>query len=63
MRYRVMISVAVEAHSERQAEDQARKLKELLSGPLVKLAVESEGVRLAEGDGRPIVYQPQREGA
>ena len=61
MRYRIMMSVAVEAGNDRQAHEHAKKLAELLKGPLVKMAVESEGIRLSGGDGRPVVHQPQRE--
>lgn len=60
MRYRVLMSVAVEASDYRQAHAQAVKLKELLKGPLVKMAVAGEGIQLS-GDGRPVVHQPQRE--
>ena len=60
MRYRITMSMAVEASNDRQALEQAKKLAELLKGPLVKMAVESEGIRLS-GDGRPVVHQPQRE--
>ncbi len=61
MRYRVMMSVAIEATNDRQAYEHAAKLAELLKGPLVKMAVESEGIRLSGGDGKPIVHHPQRE--
>jgi transaldolase len=61
VRYRILMSVAVEARDYRQAHEHAKKLSELLKGPLVKLAVEAEGIRLSEGNGRPIVHQPQRE--
>jgi hypothetical protein len=54
------MSIAVEAVNDRQASDQAKKLLELLKGPLVKMAVESEGIRLS-GDGHPVVHRPQRE--
>jgi hypothetical protein len=60
VRFRVMMSVEIEAADYRQAHAHALKLLELLKGPLVKMAVESEGIRLS-GDGRPIVHQPQRE--
>lgn len=60
MRYRILMSVAVEAANDRQAHEHAKKLSELLKGPLVKMAVESEGIRLA-GDGAPVVHQPRRE--
>jgi len=61
VRYRILMSVAVEAINDRQAHEHATKLAELLKGPLVKMAVENEGIRLSNGDGRPIVHQPQRE--
>lgn len=60
MRYRITMSITVEAGGERQARDQAKKLKELLKGPLVKMAVMGEGIQLS-GDGSPVVHQPQRE--
>jgi hypothetical protein len=60
VRYRILMSVAVEARDYRQAHANAVKLAELLKGPLVKMAVESEGIRLS-GDGQPVVHQPQRE--
>ena len=61
MRYRIMMSMAVEARDDRQAHEYATKLAELLKSPLVKMSVEGEGIRLAGGDGRPIVHQPERE--
>jgi len=60
VRYRVMMSVAVEAQNDREAIENAKKLAGLLRSPLVKMAVEAEGIRLC-GDGRPVVHQPQRE--
>lgn len=60
MRYRIMMGITVEAGGERQAYDQAKKLEELLKGPLVKMAVMGEGIQLS-GDGRPVVHHPQRE--
>jgi hypothetical protein len=60
VRYRISMSIAVEARDDRQAHEYALKLAELLKTPLVRMAVEGEGIRLS-GDGRPIVYQPQRE--
>lgn len=60
MRYRVTMSIEVEARNNQEAHDQALKLKELLKSPLVRMAVEGEGIQLS-GDGRPIVHQPQRE--
>ncbi len=60
MRYRIMLSISVEAPNDRQAHECAVKLKELLEGPLVKMGVASAGIQLS-GDGRPVVHQPQRE--
>jgi hypothetical protein len=55
-----MMSVAIEARDYGQAHANAVKLKELLEGPLVKMAVESEGIRLS-GNGDPVVHRPQPE--
>jgi hypothetical protein len=52
------MSIEVRAADERQAREHAKKLGELLKSPLVKMAVEGEGVELANG-GSPIVYQPK----
>ena len=60
MRYRVTMSVEVEARDDREAYEYALKFAELLKSPLVKMAVQGEGIRLS-GDGHPIVHQPQRE--
>lgn len=60
MRYRISMSIAVEARDDRQAYEYATKLAELLKSPLVRMAVQGEEIQLS-GDGRPIVHQPQRE--
>jgi hypothetical protein len=54
------MSIAVEAGNDRQALYFATKLADLLKTPLVKMAVEGEGIRLS-GDGAPVVHIPQRE--
>jgi hypothetical protein len=54
------MSVAIEARDYQQAHENAKKLEELLKGPLVKMAVESEGIRLS-GNGNPVVHRPQPE--
>lgn len=59
MRYRVLMSIEVEASNDREAYQHAKKMGDLLKSPLVRMAVEGEGIRLA-GDGRPVVHQPQR---
>lgn len=55
------MSVEVDASDNREAFDCAMKLHELLRSPLVRMAVQSEGIRLSNGDGDPIVHQPQRK--
>jgi antitoxin (DNA-binding transcriptional repressor) of toxin-antitoxin stability system len=60
MRYRIAMSIAVEARDDRQAYEYAVKLSELLKSPLVRMAVQGEEIQLSD-DGRPIVHQPQRE--
>lgn len=57
MRYRVLMSVEIEASGDQRAYADAVKMKKLLQGPMVKMAVESDGIRLVE-DGRPIVHEP-----
>ena len=59
MKYRIMMSIEVEARDDHQAHEYATKFAELLKSPLVRMAVSGEGIRLS-GDGRPIVHQPQR---
>jgi len=61
MRYRVSMSVEVEARDDREAHEFATKFAKLLKSPLVRMTVESDGIRLAGDDGHPVVYQPQRE--
>jgi hypothetical protein len=55
------MSIEVEARDDRQAYEYATKMAELLKSPMVRMAVESDGIRLSGGDGRPVVHQPQRE--
>ena len=60
MKYRIVMSMAVEARDDRQAHEYATKLAELLKSPFVRMAVAGEGIQLS-GDGKPVVHQPQRE--
>jgi hypothetical protein len=60
MRYRIMMSMEMEARDDREAHEYATKLAALLKTPIVRMAIADEGIRLS-GDGRPIVHQPQRE--
>ena len=59
MKYRVTMSIEIEARSDFEAVGHAKKLKELLKSPFVRMAVEGEGIRLS-GDGSPVVHRPQR---
>lgn len=61
MRYRVMMSVQVDARDDREAQAYALKLKELLKNPFVRMQLEAEGIRLAGDDGLLVVHQPVRE--
>lgn len=61
MRYRVFMSIDIEARHDREAHEQALKLKELLKSPMVRMAVQGEGVKLSNGDGGSIVYEPTYE--
>ena len=58
MKYRIMLSIEVETRAEAEAYRHAEKLLGLLKSPLVRMAVEGEGIKLS-GDGHPIVYAPQ----
>ena len=59
MKYRVLLSIEVEARSDHEALENAKKLKELLKSPFVRMSVEGQGIRLS-GDGSPVVHRPQR---
>ena len=59
VRYRITMSMEIEARDDRQAHECALKLQELLKSPLVRMAVASEKIQLS-GDGNPVVHQPQR---
>jgi uncharacterized protein YajQ (UPF0234 family) len=59
MIYRVMMHLDVVAKDGREAVDVAKKLGELLKNPMVRMAIQGENIRLASGDGQPVVYEPQ----
>ena len=61
MKYKVLMHVMIDARDDRDALHQASKLGELLKHPLVRTSITGEGVKLAGGDGQPLVYQPQRD--
>ena len=62
MKYRVTMSIAIEAANDRQAHEYAVKLSKLLKSPFVRMTVEGEGIRLS-GDGQPVVHRPLPDGA
>ena len=61
MRYKQLMHFVIEARDDREASDVAKKLSTLLKSPLVRMAIQGEGVQLAYGDGKPVVYAPTRE--
>ncbi len=54
------MSIEVDASNDAEAYQYAEKLGELLKSPLVRMAVDGDGIKLA-GDGHPVVHAPQRE--
>lgn len=54
------MSIEVDASNDAEAYQYAEKLGALLKSPLVRMAVDNDGIKLA-GDGHPIVHMPQRE--
>ncbi len=60
MKYRVTMSIEVDAINDAQAHRYAEKLVGLLKSPLVRMAVADAEIKLA-GDGNPVVHMPQRE--
>jgi hypothetical protein len=66
-KYRQLVHFIIEARDDRDASDVARKLKELLEGPVARMAIQGSGIKLAQKtgqpDGQPVVYTPKREPA
>ncbi len=54
------MSIEVDANNDAEAYQYAEKLGALLKSPLVRMAVDGDGIKLA-GDGHPVVHAPQRE--
>jgi len=63
VKYRMLMHFVIETRDEREANEAAVKLGKLLKTAVVRMAIGSEGIRLADGDGKPVVYAPQRDGA
>ena len=47
VRYRVAMSIEVDASSDAEAYGYAEKLAELLKSPMVRMAVQGDGIKLA----------------
>lgn len=62
MTYKILMHVVVEARGDQEANEVAIKLDKLLKTAAVRMAIRDEGIRLAHGDGKPMVYRPQRDG-
>ena len=61
MKHKISMHIIVETRNDQEAVEIAKKLDKLLKTPLVRMAIQGEGVKLADGDGKPVVYAPQRE--
>ena len=59
-KFQMLMHFVIDAASEREANEVAVKLKKLLGTSLVRMAITSEGIKLADGDGKPVVYAPTR---
>ena len=55
MRYRIMLHVDVNARDDNDAKFQAKKLDELIKHPMVKMSLESDGIKPLDS----LVYKPQ----
>jgi ABC-type metal ion transport system substrate-binding protein len=61
MNYRQLMHFVIVARDDNEAAEVSKKLDKLLKTPLVRMAIQGEGIQLAHGDGRPVVYAPKRE--
>ena len=65
MRHKFLMHMIIETRNDRDAAEIAKKLKEILEGSMGRMAIESQGIRLArvdgKPDGQPLVYAPKRE--
>jgi hypothetical protein len=57
MKYRIMLHVDIDANGDQEAVEAAKKIGDTLKNPLVKMSLESDGIRPV---GPAVVYQPQR---
>jgi hypothetical protein len=61
MKHKILMHFILETRDDRDAAEIAKKLEGLLKKSIVRMAIEAEGIRLAHGDGKPVVYAPTRE--
>jgi hypothetical protein len=61
VKYKMLAHFIIEARDDRDAKEVAVKLEKLLKTAMVRMAIGGEGIQLADGDGKPVVYHPQRE--
>lgn len=59
MRYRLHLHIDIDARDDREALDHAKKLEETLKNPIVRMSLESDGIRPV---GDATMYQPKRVG-
>jgi len=57
MAHRILVSVDVDSRNDREAVEWAQKLDALLKNPMVRMAIESEGIRVTGQQ----VHQPMRK--
>ena len=65
MKHKFLMHMIIETRNDHDAAEIAKKLKEILEGSMGRMAIESQGIRLARADGQPdgqpVVYAPKRE--
>jgi len=61
MNYRILAHLVIDARNDQEAQAAAKTVEGLLKTAMFRMAVSGEGIQLAGGDGRPVVYQPKRE--
>jgi hypothetical protein len=57
MKYRLMLHFDIEARDDAEATDHAKKIGATVRNPLVRMSLESDGIRPI---GDAVVYAPQR---
>jgi len=60
MRYRILMHLDIDARSDHEAQEAAKKIEETLKNPIVKFSLQGDGIRPIEDLQSPRIYQPQR---